>query len=732
MNMKTRNALLLLVALLGLSGCLMTREGFMAKLNSNDPKERKWAEDVIVRGATDSELGHKRNLKWVEFATSNDLLLRIFEQSWDAEIVSLVASKIDFSKEGAKEKFEECCFRDGGRSRKFALVNDFQNYLQYLSIDALEDKDLQSYLKEKLEREYGIPYRDEGMVYWYIGHKLTDSALFLEKFNKFDMYQGNPGVYRANEAKGWGLAAGFIENVGVDKIEGDDFIKWLLVFDRSTQRIKDILAAPIIENLAKQCMSPKDSWSYSRWREPEYRDDYLQSLKRSDANRWYTNLEKQKEDAEKVIGQLPPAKRKEARAKFDEQCKAVEAKIEAVYKKAEETIEKKYKEAVPILARKLSDEAKYEIVSEYVRGVTENEYDSYFSARGDLESFPQIMVIVFATKDESIKEKICGEVFEHTPYVKWSRGPSMPEGEEVEAQKKIWWSYNDKLKETISAEGIARILVAKPNCYYTTLKDRVTPDVAIAVLKSKKMKSRNVEIELCKMMPSAKITLELVACVQTAEGRKILKNAMPAEVKEANATSTKAKFDEVMKKAEVAAQSTFMLAGFYLGMNQDDMKTALNYHFPDIELTLKEKDEGKEFYVSSQKTVFAVTDKNGKVCQFTFGENMLKKWYKYDVQNYEEWIHAYEKEHNARFVFKLRKLNNDRFRFRQDSYQYTNNAKKYTLIYFGDRELETLPSFNSGSGDMFAGLGDVFSAEQVNDYKRDPGSLRVFDDKEDN
>ncbi len=308
----------------------------------------------------------------------------------------------------------------------------------------------------------------------------------------------------------------------------------------------------------------------------------------------------------------------------------------------------------------------------------------------------------------------------------------MPEGEKVEAQKKIWWSYNDKLKETISAEGIARILVAKPNCYYTTLKDRVTPDVAIAVLKSKKMKSRNVEIELCKMMPSAKITLELVACVQTAEGRKILKNAMPAEVKEANATSTKAKFDEVMKKAEVAAQSTFMLAGFYLGMNQDDMKTALNYHFPDIELTLKEKDEGKEFYVSSQKTVFAVTDKNGKVCQFTFGEDMLKKWYKYDVQNYEEWIHAYEKEHNARFVFKLRKLNNDRFRFRQDSYQYTNNAKKYTLIYFGDRELETLPSFNSGSGDMFAGLGDVFSVEQVNDYKRDPGSLRVFDDKEDN
>ena len=711
MNMKTRNALLLLVVLLGLSGCLMTREGFMAKLNSNDPKERKWAEDVVLRGSTNSELGTKENLKWVEFATTNDLLFRIFEQSWDGDVVSLVASKIDFSKEGAKEKFEECLFqaksegyyilqRNGGYRkcertyRKFEFVEDIRNYLQYLSIDVLEDKDFR----------YLTGIRDAALE-WHIGRKLTDMTVFLKKFKGC----GRP----------FPLVAGFVENMGIDKMEGEECLRYLLSIDDNGVNICNILAGYKKIKLLNQYKGKKyeayikkeggecaNFCGFENWHLPSWNE-----MRSSDYSSLYADLLKWKEASLTAIEQLPPGKkRKEARAKFDNQYKVQESKVEAIYKEAEKVADKEGRAAISLLTAKLSDEARFEVVTNNIHGIHYSHEPLVYSAL-----FQQTMIIALAIKDEAIREKTYCEILCNEP---------LEQGAE-----KYWILYSSKLKEKITAEGIERILIAVPK-YYAYLEDRVTPDVAISVLQSKKLRSRDVEIELCKKVPSNKITLELISCVQSTQGGKILKDAMPAELKEANASSTKARFDEIMKKAEVAAQSTFMLAGFYLGMNQDDMKAVLKHYFPDDEIALKEKGEEKEFYVSSQKTVFAVTDKNGKVCQFTFGEDMLKKWYKYDVQNYEEWIHAYEKAHNARFVFKLRKLNNDRFRFRQDSYQYTNNAKKYTLIYFGDRELETLPSFNSGSGDMFAGLGDVFSAEQVNDYKRDPGSLRVFDTKE--
>ena len=80
----------------------------------------------------------------------------------------------------------------------------------------------------------------------------------------------------------------------------------------------------------------------------------------------------------------------------------------------------------------------------------------------------------------------------------------------------------------------------------------------------------------------------------------------------------------------------------------------IGYHFPDFFTEEKKDDDGdKSLYVSYQKTPFCYADKNGKIYQFNFGKKMLKKWYKYDVQTYMEWAHAYERETKIDMKFKL-------------------------------------------------------------------------------
>lgn len=674
--MNAKALVLLLVALLGMSGCILTKEGFVAKLNSDDPKERKWAEDVVVRGATDKSMhvvvlgitdgkeGREEQLKWVEYASNNESLFRILEQASDFAVMDLAASKIDFNKEGAKEKFEEWCFKE----HNYRCIANIKNYLQYLSIDALADSEFQSYMEMEQRG------RGRELCYWYIGNKLTDPVQ-LSKY--FDQYQYDKPEHEA-------LMAGFIEKNGVERIEDPERLKWLLgIIDNNTLPLYDIFNNIEREKISKLSASSAEA---------------------------EINLDKEKHAALETIENLPPSKRGKEREKIEAQFSAKKAEIkstiESAKKEARERVEKRCKEAVAVLAAKLSDKEKVRM--------------EIVSRRLNCEAQDYRMLIALTIKDEASKESVYCKMLEDIEDLHLY-------GYDAEGQKEYWLAESNKLKETITSAGIARILIAKPE-YYAYLSDRVTPEVALAVLKTKKMKSRDVEIELCKKIPDNKITLELVSCIQSAEGKNILKKAIPNELKEQLAKNSKAQFDEVMKKAKEAAQTTFMLGGFYLGMNQDDLKVVFAYYFPDYELDCKKAKNNIKIYVSSQETPFAKVNSSGKVIEFTFGKKILKKWYNYDVQNYEEWIHAYGEEHNARFIFKLRKLDNNAYYFHQDSWQYTNNTKDYCLTYFGDWKNKNL-SLGSGFGDLSSDIGAFLALEhaeeQLKGFHRDAGSLGV-------
>ena len=108
---------------------------------------------------------------------------------------------------------------------------------------------------------------------------------------------------------------------------------------------------------------------------------------------------------------------------------------------------------------------------------------------------------------------------------------------------------------------------------------------------------------------------------------------------------------------------------------------------------------------------------------------MLKKWYKYDVQTYMEWAHAYERENKIDMKFKLVEKDTTvyepdmsrsyRVWFHQESYQYKHNTKEYRLTYFGEEKDFT---FEGGIG---GAIIKEMAAPRFRYVRGDPGSLRA-------
>ena len=266
------------------------------------------------------------------------------------------------------------------------------------------------------------------------------------------------------------------------------------------------------------------------------------------------------------------------------------------------------------------------------------------------------------------------------------------------------------------------------------LIDKVTPDNAYNILTQGKAMCDELEVALIKKLPQQKVDMKVFAGVRTDAGKKAVMAAMPDDVKKSAQESTEKMLASIMEKAKEASKNTFEIHGFYLGMDWEDMKIVLSHHFPDYEIKELRDGDAKDadyvVYVANQKAPFCYASaKEKKVYQFNFGKKMLKKWYKYDVQTYMEWAHAYERENKIDMKFKLVEKDTTvyepdmsrsyRVWFHQESYQYKHNTKEYRLTYFGEEKDFT---FEGGIG---GAIIKEMAAPRFRYVRGDPGSLRA-------
>ena len=303
------------------------------------------------------------------------------------------------------------------------------------------------------------------------------------------------------------------------------------------------------------------------------------------------------------------------------------------------------------------------------------------------------------------------------------------------------WDGSDEAKAKKLIGSIPKLTdaeIVKLVCFnestWKYLIDKVTPDNAYTILTQGKAMCDELEVALIKKLPQQKVDMKVFAGVRTDAGKKAVMAAMPDDVKKSAQESTEKMLASVMEKAKEASKNTFEIHGFYLGMDWEDMKIVLSHHFPDYEIKELRDGDAKDadyvVYVANQKSPFCYASaKEKKVYQFNFGKKMLKKWYKYDVQTYMEWAHAYERENKIDMKFKLVEKDTTvyepdmsrsyRVWFHQESYQYKHNTKEYRLTYFGEEKDFT---FEGGIG---GAIIKEMAAPRFRYVRGDPGSLRA-------
>ena len=322
---------------------------------------------------------------------------------------------------------------------------------------------------------------------------------------------------------------------------------------------------------------------------------------------------------------------------------------------------------------------------------------------------------------------VLAKIAEYRKECKGNWNMSWGDGDEAQVKKLI--AGIPQLSDTAMAT-----LVCLNGTTWKYLIDRVTADNAYNILTQGKAKYDDLEVALIKKLPQQKVDMKVFAGVKTDAGKKAVMAAMPDDVRKSAKESTEKALAVIMGKAKVASTKTFETHGFFLGMAWEDMLIVLAHHFPDYEIKETRDGDGKEadyvVYVANQKTPFCYASaKDKKVYQFNFGKKMLKKWYKYDVQTYMEWSHAYERETKIDMKFKLVEKDTTvyepdmsrsyRVWFHQESYQYKHNTKEYRLTYFGKEKDFT---FEGGIGGAI--IKDM-AAPRFRYVRGDPGSLRA-------
>jgi hypothetical protein len=374
------------------------------------------------------------------------------------------------------------------------------------------------------------------------------------------------------------------------------------------------------------------------------------------------------------------------------------------------------------LLQRLPENKMLEIV---LNDIKEHKYSEWNS--NHFKALESGLILAAQTKNAQTKMQILSsildKIMEHRK--ECERGWSWDKKDSEKAQKLL------SQIPTLTSEEIGKLL-CQNDFTWKFLMDKVSADCAYDIITQGKA-SKDLEIELIKKLPSKKVDMKVFTSVKSDAGKKAVMSAMPADVKKAAQEFAKKAAVTIIEKSKEFAKETFELQGFYLGMSFEDMKTVFAYHFPDWEIKESIDGEGDEadyvIYIPGQRSPFCYASvKDKKVYQFNFGKKVLKKWYKYDVQNEGEWARTYAREH--RIDLKYVHLNKEttvnvpqadlsvqqcKAWLYQDTWQWKNNSKEYRITYFGEPKVET-------------GWGDVIKQQanyQLRYVRGDAASLRV-------
>lgn len=308
--------------------------------------------------------------------------------------------------------------------------------------------------------------------------------------------------------------------------------------------------------------------------------------------------------------------------------------------------------------------------------------------------------------------------------------------EECDSRIGYSWEKSDNKKAITllsNVKGFSETEIAALICSsdkaWEYLIDNVSASCAYIILTRGRAKLRDFEEALVKKLPQEKIDMNVFAGLNTHLGRKTAMKLMSNENKEMAKKLIAQEANSVFEKAKDAKKDTFELYGFYLGMDFDDVKKLIAYHFPDIEFAEMRDGENDDanyvICIDKQSTYFCTASaKDKKVFVFNFGKALLKKWYKYDVQSFMEWASKFENEHGIDMRYKMIAedtvtSSRDKVWFHQESYQYKHNTKEYRLTYFGEEKDWT---YEGG----LAGMAIKAEASAAFRYIRaDAGTLRA-------
>ena len=165
------------------------------------------------------------------------------------------------------------------------------------------------------------------------------------------------------------------------------------------------------------------------------------------------------------------------------------------------------------------------------------------------------------------------------------------------------------------------------------------------------------------------------------------------------------RFTEAAKyrRQENNGNDGFKLKGFHLGMPIQEAKSLAEKWLPgamvvvttnnciEIDVTTHKLDVGL-FEATIQPMYFCHADSSGKVYRFNFDKRFLKKWFRYNVQTYQEWAHEFGREHDCDFRYVAIEKKRDvgeasPFTVKQDSWQYRNGLQEYKVTYFGEKNV---------------------------------------------
>ena len=256
-------------------------------------------------------------------------------------------------------------------------------------------------------------------------------------------------------------------------------------------------------------------------------------------------------------------------------------------------------------------------------------------------------------------------------------------------------------------------------------------DGIVKLLKENKITEENAKTHVA-ALNDGEATIALYNAVQGRGFKQLIFSKLSVADRKTIRDGNMEKCKQMIDFAKSKAKETFEMGGFYLGMDIADIDVLIGYYFPDwsIEEGYDDDDEKdvRVVWVPEQRSVFCRADKDGKVWQLNFGKNILKKFCKYDVQDEQEWARAYSREHgiDMKYVYLNKETtvasmsgNFDVTTYKawlnQKTWQWKNNAKGYRLVYFGEREIETI------HGDMVK----KFAAAKFRTVSADAGVLRV-------